>query len=306
MAKVLVIGGTRFFGKVLVKKLLSSGHRVCIGSRGNVRPDFPGEVEYLRFDRHDVASMSAAINGRKWDIVYDQLCMDSVDAEHAIEIFGANVGKYVLTSSIAVYDQHKQYKTSEQSFDPFSYLARTEYAGDVGYSEGKRLAEAVLYQKAEFPVIAVRFPIVLGADDYTGRLLKPIRDLYCGTSLQVCSDNHAMSLISDNEAGAFLAWLLSMSNIEKPINACSNGCTSPRQIISMIEHAAGRQASFEYVSESEGFSLINHQSEWTMSNHMATQFGYSFSELDYWLVRLIKLLTNQVRAESKKLSERHQ
>jgi nucleoside-diphosphate-sugar epimerase len=91
MANVLVIGGTRFFGKVIVKKLLSSGHHVCIGSRGNVRPDFPGEVEYLRLDRHDVASMSAAINGTKWDVVYDQLCMDSADAEHAIQVFGANL-----------------------------------------------------------------------------------------------------------------------------------------------------------------------------------------------------------------------
>ena len=34
MAKVLVIGGTRFFGKHLVEKLVQQGHDVTIATRG--------------------------------------------------------------------------------------------------------------------------------------------------------------------------------------------------------------------------------------------------------------------------------
>ncbi|EKN66902.1 hypothetical protein BABA_13477 [Neobacillus bataviensis LMG 21833] len=36
---------------------------------------------------------------------------------------------------------------------------------DFTYAEGKRQAEAVLFQQATFPVVAVRFPIVMGVDD---------------------------------------------------------------------------------------------------------------------------------------------
>lgn len=32
--KILVFGGTRFFGKKLVERLVSEGHEVTIGTRG--------------------------------------------------------------------------------------------------------------------------------------------------------------------------------------------------------------------------------------------------------------------------------
>ncbi|QIZ06594.1 hypothetical protein HFZ78_07655 [Priestia megaterium] len=44
---------------------------------------------------------------------------------------------------------------------------RREYSGYVGYQEAKRAAEAILFQHAQVPVVAVRLPIIIGKDDYT-------------------------------------------------------------------------------------------------------------------------------------------
>ena len=48
---VLMIGGTRFMGRIAVRKLLDAGDKVTIFSRGNTKPDWWNEVEHIRGDR---------------------------------------------------------------------------------------------------------------------------------------------------------------------------------------------------------------------------------------------------------------
>ena len=58
----------------------------------------------------------------------------------------------------------------EEDFNPFEHNIIEGPKEDFTYNEGKRQAEAVFFKKAPFPVVAVRFPIVLGFNDYTKRL----------------------------------------------------------------------------------------------------------------------------------------
>ncbi len=43
--KILVFGGTRFFGKKLVERLVSEGHDVTIGTRGKTEDNFGDTVK---------------------------------------------------------------------------------------------------------------------------------------------------------------------------------------------------------------------------------------------------------------------
>lgn len=47
LKKVLVLGGTRFFGKHLVEALLKDGHDVTIATRGITEDSFGGTVKDL-------------------------------------------------------------------------------------------------------------------------------------------------------------------------------------------------------------------------------------------------------------------
>ena len=59
--KILVVGGTRYFGIPMVNALLAKGHNVTIATRGNVKVDFEGEVSYVVLDRMDSSSVKRAL-----------------------------------------------------------------------------------------------------------------------------------------------------------------------------------------------------------------------------------------------------
>ncbi len=65
-----------------------------------------------------------------------------------------------MTSSMAVYEP--TLSLLEEDFNPYEYAIAYGDRNDFNYGEGKRLAEAVVFQQATFLVVAVRFPVVIG------------------------------------------------------------------------------------------------------------------------------------------------
>lgn len=60
--KILVIGGTRFFGIHMVKELLAKGHEVTIATRGQSSDAYGDRVKRLVLDRTDEESMRKAFS----------------------------------------------------------------------------------------------------------------------------------------------------------------------------------------------------------------------------------------------------
>ena len=59
--KVLVIGGTRYMGRIAVQRMLERGDRVTIFSRGNTRPEWWDQVEHIPGDRKDPTDFAAKL-----------------------------------------------------------------------------------------------------------------------------------------------------------------------------------------------------------------------------------------------------
>ena len=70
--EVLVIGGSRYFGKRLTARLLAAGDRVTVLNRGSAAPP-PGAV-HLVADRDDESALNKALGSRTFDVVVDQVC----------------------------------------------------------------------------------------------------------------------------------------------------------------------------------------------------------------------------------------
>ncbi|MGV2805266.1 NAD-dependent epimerase/dehydratase family protein, partial [Clostridium perfringens] len=104
MAKILVLGGTRFFGKRLVNRLLAKGDAVTILPRGHHQDSFGGAVARLTVDRKDPECLQQAVGSQDFDIVYDNICYTPEEAGQAADIFAGRIGQYVLTSTLSVYD----------------------------------------------------------------------------------------------------------------------------------------------------------------------------------------------------------
>ena len=70
--KVLVIGGTSFIGRQLVKELCGAGHDVAVMHRQAAHA-LPRRVENLMADRNDAESVQQALDERRFDVVYDNV-----------------------------------------------------------------------------------------------------------------------------------------------------------------------------------------------------------------------------------------
>ncbi|WP_263560774.1 NAD-dependent epimerase/dehydratase family protein [Paenibacillus polymyxa] len=286
MKKVLVLGGTRFFGKRLVERLLdSSENSITILTRGHTNDSFGDRVQRICADRTDPQALAEAVGEQVWDVVYDNICYSPDEASEACRIFDAKAKRYIMTSSLSVYDPNPEAVT-ENIFDPQAYPVRQGGKDDFTYQEAKRQAEAVFTQQATFPVVAVRFPIVLGTDDYTKRLHFHIEHVRAGQEIGVPNPAAHISFIRSDEAADFLLWLGS-AHLTGPVNACSDGTVRIGDIISIIEQVTGKQAVIQEKTADEHMSPFGITQSWYMDTSNAQSEGYSFLSLNEWLPELV-------------------
>jgi nucleoside-diphosphate-sugar epimerase len=283
---VLVLGGTRFFGKRLVELLLEEGHSVTIATRGQTEDSFGDKVKRVHLERTSAGSLKKVANLANWNVVYDNICYGPTDALNACEFFAGKVKRYIFTSTLSVYPFGPERK-KEGDFDPYTYPITLGNIATFDYGEGKKLCEAVLFQRATFPVCAVRFPIVLGEDDYTNRLRFHIDRIKQGTEIGMPNKEAILSFIHSSEAAAFLCWLKD-APVEGPINACAVGEISLHNMIAMIEEEVGEKANIVKESTPENQSPYGLPDSWYMDTTKAREAGFVFTELESWLSVLIE------------------
>lgn len=113
MARVLVIGGTLFIGRALVEQLLAGGDDVVIMHRGRSTP-FGERVGEIRCDRNDIPAVQAALADTRFDVVYDnvydwQRGTTAAQVTAAVQATAPGLGRYIFTSSVAVYPPGGEY-----------------------------------------------------------------------------------------------------------------------------------------------------------------------------------------------------
>lgn len=293
MKNILVLGGTRFFGRKLVERLIEEGHNVTIATRGKSVNPFAAQVEHITVDRTDEQAFAKAVEGRTFDIVYDNICYSPNQAKQFCDIFNGKIGKLVFTSTLSTYEANGTPHV-EVDFDPYSYETRMGDTPDFTYGEGKRQAEAVFFKHAQFPVVAVRFPIVMGEDDYTRRLHFHIEHVLNDEPMGFLNMDAEMSFILASEAAAFLHFA-GVNDLEGPYNATSTGTISLQALIEMIEEVAGKRARIALLGDEAHRSPYAIPASWYMLPTKAQEAGFEFSALQSWLSELVEAIVKTAR-----------
>lgn len=203
----------------------------------------------------------------------------------AYDILKGKVNKYILTSTMSVYDYGTN--LAESTFGPYTYPLQKESLEDVPYGEGKRLAEAALFSKTDLPSAAVRIPIVLGEEDYTERLLFHVRKIMNEEENGLPNPEATLNFISAEEAGDFLVWIAEQP-FTGPINACSNGDIRLSKLMGLNEEITGKQAKPASKATDGNHSPYGIEKNWTMDHSKAKELGYQFSSLGEWLLKSSK------------------
>ncbi len=287
MKSALVLGGTMFFGKKLVTHLLNAGFNVTIATRGLTEDDFGDKVQRIKIDRGNRESL-LPLAEQKWDLVYDQSCYSPQEALDITEVLASKVGRLIFTSTSAVYEGGRDLR--EEQFDPYHFeigelYDRSHYKGVVGYQQAKRQAEAVYFQKADFPVVAVRPTYVVGEDDFSKRLKFYVEKVKHEEEMYIPKLDNVLDFITSDDAGHFLYWLGS-SDFVGPINAGSKDDITFQAFIEMIENIVGKKAILTDNQEAATpYVLFTHFSE---NMEKAEQLGYKFPTVSEILPKLIK------------------
>jgi nucleoside-diphosphate-sugar epimerase len=143
--KILILGGTTFFGKEIAKVFHDAGHSVTLFTRGNrVPPDLP-PCAHLRGDRTKADDLKRAA-GFVWDLVIDNLAYRGEDMRLTCEAF-REVPHYILTSTVSVYRYADPYQQPlREETVRFDRVPRDEDLSNIHwtYARGKWEAEKVL------------------------------------------------------------------------------------------------------------------------------------------------------------------
>jgi nucleoside-diphosphate-sugar epimerase len=160
---VLVIGGTLFIGRALVKELLKLGHSVTVLHR-KPEHNLGKRVGNLVADRNDSAAVKAALSGHRFDVVFDnvydwQRGTTARQVISTVQACGDNLQRYVFMSSVAAYGSG----LNRQEGDA---LAPDDHPDP--YVRNKAMSERALFrhhQRYGTPVVTLRPPYIYGPEN---------------------------------------------------------------------------------------------------------------------------------------------
>lgn len=212
---VLVIGGNRFVGWLLVRRLLAAGQRVTLLNRGRLKDPFGDRVERLTGDR-TTPDLERLLAGRAFDAVVDLAAFTGEDGRRAAALLDGRVGHYVMISTGQVYLVRDGAPTPAREADADGPLMpRPESPEDLReweYGVGKRACEDALadaWARTRFPATRVRIPMVNGERDYYRRLERyVVRLLDGGPVLLPDGGTHRVRHVYGGEVARFVAELL--------------------------------------------------------------------------------------------------
>lgn len=291
---VLIIGGTKIMGKQLVKELIRLGNNVTIATRGIHSDDFGTDVNRLIMDVSDRNSVRKALKGRYFDVVFDNLAYCSNYAENVLN--NVKCGRYIQLSSVEEYKELSM-DISEDRFDPESIELVMCNKKDVGYIEGKRQAEALVYQKYKnVSAVTVRLPYVVP----TSRLKYYCDNIVNEVPMNISDTDRAFTFVKDTDVGKFLPWIAAQEYCG-PLNFAGKGFVTVGGIIEYIEKKTGKKALIENNPSlpEEPFFKFNENS-YSMNLDRLISLNYKPSELDDWFWKSLDEYIEQALASYSK------
>jgi len=202
MRNVLVIGGTKYLGLEFIKMLDRGKINLFVASRKKI------EVKnFIEIDRKSQKDLDQVFINNQFDVVIDFINYSGLDSKRLLNSISKQIQtpRLILISTVYTYalptdiDCNSIYK--EVSFSPLEHDNSILDRPEVTYSEGKRDMES--YCLKNYPndkLVILRFPIILGANDYTNRTQFYFNKIKNGSRINPVNINSKICYIIASEA----------------------------------------------------------------------------------------------------------
>lgn len=151
---ILIIGGSRFVGPLLVSKLLMKGHKITIFNRGKIKSSYESGVKFIQGNRNDGFNIKD-----NFDVVIDMCAYNGLHTERALNELSFYF--YVNFGTAASYRKTNNFPLGEDS-----PLGSWPLWGS--YNKGKVECEEVL-RRSGINYATIRPVYILGANNYVNR-----------------------------------------------------------------------------------------------------------------------------------------
>ena len=222
---LLVLGGTVFIGRHVVRAALDAGHRVTLFHRGRhaLEPDARGvvvaRVEELLGDR---GGDLHALSGGRWDAVVDLSGYYPWHVSASARALSERVARYTFVSSVAAYAGFESERMTESA--PLAGLSPTERREAEGldrerpehqerfwalYGGLKAACEAEVESALPGRSLVVRPGLVVGPHDHTDRFTYWVERVARGGD--VLAPGRAAQPVQFVDARDLAAWIVRMT-----------------------------------------------------------------------------------------------
>src|ERR671921_877897 len=264
---LLILGGTGFLGRYLVKAALGDGHRPTLFNRGLSEPGLFPEVEKLEGDRDGDLS---ALRGRRWDAVIDTCGYVPRVVGASARILADAVDHYTFISSISVYSDDIALGADEGAQvrelpDP----TIEEVTGET-YGGLKALCERGGGETMPGRVLNVRPGLISGPHDPTDRFTYWPRRVAAGG--EVLAPDHKGRRVQYIDVRDLAAWIIGMSGERR---TGTYNATGPDYELTM-----GR-----LLEECEAASGAVAELVWATEDFLEENGVEPFTELPLWVPR---------------------
>ena len=256
---LLLIGGTRFFGRHLAELALAAGHRVTLFHRGRTGADVLPRAERVLGDRDGGLGVLA---GRRFDAVVDLCGYVPRVVRASAEALRDACGRYLFVSSISVYAD--PVPTGAREDAPLATLAdpATEVIDGTTYGGLKAACEVVTREVLGDRATIVRPGLIVGPHDPTDRFPYWPRRIARGGEVLAPGDPTLPVQFVDARDLAVFALRLVEGDVGGTYHAVGPECTlTMRDCLEGIRAAIGSEARFTWVDEA--FLLEREVAPWT-------------------------------------------
>jgi nucleoside-diphosphate-sugar epimerase len=317
---ILMLGGTGFISRLVTERLVDSGHRVALVTRGLTpcNAAWAPRVRWIRADRTDPSALKAALAGQRFDVVYDMVAYLPEESRTAAELLRGRIGRFVHCSTISVYMVSREARcpiTEDQdTLPPMQDWPQNPFGMDYGIQ--KRECERVLWQHHDekvFPVTMVRPTFVSGPADPAQRDWFWIQRILDGGPVLIpgSGDFAFQQVFVDDVARLFVRILEIPKSIGRAYNVAGEEIFSLREYLAALGKLMGRQPEIVSICQEEFERLplsipvggdvfpFNVRRTAVFSLDRAKQeLGYRSTPFDVWMEQTIRWWSQPGRGDS--------
>ncbi len=279
---ILVFGGNRFTGKLLVKKLFSDGHNITLINRKGIAPV---KCNVIQCDRNDVEKLKSLIRDMNFDCVIDMCLYNKTQAETSVRIFNEKIKKYIFISSIAVYEKNETFPIDE-TFPLGSWSMFGSYGKD------KLLIESYFESIKGFPFINLRPTYIIGKNNHLNRESYYFDKISKDKEVDIEKDGQAIVSFVFVEDVAEIICKVAIKEVElrQSYNICNDEFITIKGFVELIAKILNKKPKFNKVNEMVSFK---NEHCFFSNKKIKTNFKFEFKSLKEGLTELSKPYLNK-------------